>query len=46
MRIVLISKRWQFAWPDGGEWKRLGWAVAAGSYLITVSLDRLVAYLG
>ncbi|KAI4181611.1 MAG: hypothetical protein L6R41_006522 [Letrouitia leprolyta] len=35
MRIVLISKRWQFAWPDGGEWKRLGWAVSIGSYLIT-----------
>ncbi|KAL8717822.1 MAG: hypothetical protein Q9225_004977 [Loekoesia sp. 1 TL-2023] len=35
MRIVLVSKRWQFAWPDSGEWKRLGWAVAAGSYLIT-----------
>ncbi|KAL8936950.1 MAG: hypothetical protein Q9216_004665 [Gyalolechia sp. 2 TL-2023] len=35
MRIVLISKRWQFAWPDGGQWKRLGWAVTAGSCLIT-----------
>ncbi|KAL8764130.1 MAG: hypothetical protein Q9184_000272 [Pyrenodesmia sp. 2 TL-2023] len=35
MRIILISKRWRFAWPDSGKWRRLGWVVAAGSYLIT-----------
>ncbi|KAL8835185.1 MAG: hypothetical protein Q9170_003431 [Blastenia crenularia] len=35
MRIVLISKRWQFAWPDDGRWKRLGWVVVLGSSLIT-----------
>ena len=37
MRIVLISKRWQFAWPDDGAWRLLGWAVSAGSFLIFVS---------
>ncbi|KAL8902874.1 MAG: hypothetical protein Q9171_007578, partial [Xanthocarpia ochracea] len=35
MRIVLISKRWQFAWPDAGKWRDLGWIVATGSFLIT-----------
>ncbi|KAI4136851.1 MAG: hypothetical protein L6R39_007586, partial [Caloplaca ligustica] len=36
VRIVLISKRWQFAWPDAGKWRALGWIVATGSFLITV----------
>ncbi|KAL9599056.1 MAG: hypothetical protein Q9219_004090 [cf. Caloplaca sp. 3 TL-2023] len=34
MRIILVSKRWQFAWPDGGKWKRLGWCQFRAIYRI------------